>query len=191
MNKRLFVLIITLATVCLAACAGAPQPGTPTAAALPSATPRPTTAINKLGLTGTPVEVDIVSYRLVVDGLVEHPLSLSYEQLLAYPAVSRLMVLECPGVFVDYAEWTGPLLRTILEQAGVRPEAREVVFFDGDPFPYEKRVSLDEALGDNMILAYQVNGQTLPVDQGYPLRLAAGGKLGDVWVKWLFRIEVQ
>jgi DMSO/TMAO reductase YedYZ molybdopterin-dependent catalytic subunit len=135
--------------------------------------------------------VDIAAYRLVVDGLVEKPLSLTYEQLLAYPSVSRLLILECPYVFVDYAEWTGPLLRTILEQAGVRPEAREVVLFDGDPFPYEKRVSLDEALGENMVLAYRVNGQTLPVEHGYPLRLAAGGKLGDVWVKWLFRVEVQ
>jgi len=147
--------------------------------------------VDKLGLTGTPVEVDIATYRLVVDGLVEHPLSLSYDELLAYPAVSQVLRLECPGFFVNWAEWAGPLLRTVLEQAGVKPGASSVKFYDGDEYPYTRTLPLEQALRDDTLLVHTVNGVTLPVVHGYPVRLAVGSELGDYWVKWLFRIEVQ
>ncbi len=173
--------------------AGESTPGT-TPASQPTALPTPTrelTPIEALGKTGSPVQIDISTYRLSVDGLVEHLLLLSYDDLLALPAVSRVPRLECPGFFVDYAEWTGPLVRTILEQAGVQSGAVEVEFFDGHEQPYQKILTLEEALADDTYLAYQVNGQTLPVEHGYPLRLVAGSKLGSYWVKWLVRIEVR
>jgi DMSO/TMAO reductase YedYZ molybdopterin-dependent catalytic subunit len=144
-----------------------------------------------LGLTGTAIEVDIESYRLVVDGLVERPLSLTYDELLSYPTVTQVPRLECPGVFVNYAEWTGPLVRTLLEQAGVRPEAAEVDFYDGSEYPYRKTLTLEEALRDDTYLAHTVYGETLPVEHGYPVRLVAGSKLGSYWVKWVFHIEVK
>jgi DMSO/TMAO reductase YedYZ molybdopterin-dependent catalytic subunit len=147
--------------------------------------------VDKLGLTGTPIEVDIKTYRLVVDGLVERPLSLSYAELLAYPTVSQVLKLDCPGFFVDYAEWSGPLVRTLLEEAGVKPEATAVEFSEGGDYPYSKTLTLEEARRDDTLLAYQVNGVTLPVEHGYPVRLAVGSELGSYWVKWLFRIEVQ
>lgn len=152
---------------------------------------RTLTPVDKLGLTGTPVEVDITTYRLVVEGFVERPLYLTYDELLAYLAVSQVLTLECPGFFVDYAEWTGPLVRTILEEAGVKAGAQEVVFSAGDDGAYQKRLTLDEALADDTLLAYKVNGVTLPREHGYPVRLAVGSKLGSYWVKWLFRIEVR
>ncbi len=151
----------------------------------------PLTPLEDLGVTGTPIEVDIESYRLVVDGLVERPLSLSYDDLLAYPAVTQVQRLDCPGFFVNYAEWTGPLVRAILDEAGVKSEASEVQFYDGSRLPYSARLSLDEALSEDTFLAYQVYGQALPKEHGYPVRLVAGGKLGNVWVKWLFRIELK
>lgn len=159
-----------------------PMPGSPTP---------PLTPLEDLGVTGTPVEVDINAYRLVVDGLVEQPLSLSYDDILAYPAVTQVLRLDCPGFFVDYAEWTGPLVRTILNEAGVKPEASGVQFYDGSEYPYSARLTLEEALGEDTLLAYQVYGQVLPEEHGYPVRLAAGSKLGSSWVKWLFRIEVK
>ncbi len=164
-------------------------PPTEGPAAAPTAIPL--TPVDKLGLTGTPVEVDIATYRLVVDGLVERPLSLSYDELMAYPAMSRVLRLECPGFFVDWAEWTGPLLRTVLEEAGVKPEATTVKFYDGDEYPYTRTLPLEQALRDDTLLVHTVNGVTLPVEHGYPVRLAVGSELGDYWVKWLFRIEVQ
>jgi DMSO/TMAO reductase YedYZ molybdopterin-dependent catalytic subunit len=155
------------------------------------ATTPPLTPLEDLGVTGTPIEVDVDSYRLVVDGLVEQPLSLGYDDLLAYPAVTQVLRLDCPGFFVDYAEWTGPLVSSILNEAGVKPEASEVQFYDGGKYPYSARLSLEEALSDDTFLAYQVYGQTLPEEHGYPVRLVVGSKLGSSWVKWLFRIEVK
>lgn len=154
-------------------------------------TPPPLTALEDLGVTGTPVEVDIQSWRLVVDGLVEHPLSLSYEQLLALPTVTQVPRLDCPGFFVDYAEWTGPLVRTVLEHAGLKPEAQQVWFFDGSQFPYERALPLDEALQDDAFLAHTLYGQPLPLQHGYPVRLVVSSRLGSYWVKWLVHIEVR
>jgi DMSO/TMAO reductase YedYZ molybdopterin-dependent catalytic subunit len=164
----------------------APQPS-PTG----EATPPPLTALQDLGLTGTLIEVDIQSWRLVVDGLVENPLSMSYEELLALPTVTQAPRLECPGFFVDYAEWTGPLVKTILEEAGLKPEASDVWFSDGSEFPYQRSLPLDQALGDDTFVAHTVYGQPLPPQHGYPVRLVAGSRLGSYWVKWLFHIEVR
>jgi DMSO/TMAO reductase YedYZ molybdopterin-dependent catalytic subunit len=204
-----FLLVTIILPALVAGCAtnaSAPTALPPTEASTPAAsapsptegpTPAPTpssmplTPVDKLGRTGTPVKVDIEKYRLVVDGLVEHPLSLSYDELLAYPAVSEVLTLVCPGFFTDYAEWTGPVVRTLLEQAGVKPGASQVVFYDGGSTPYQQTLALETALLDDTLLAYKVNGVTLPVEHGYPVRLAVGSELGSYWVKWLFRIEVQ
>ena len=204
MNSLARLILITIALVLLVAgCASPlPTPITPTANPQTAAAwPQPAstsaseastlTPIEELGKTGTPIKVDIATYRLTVDGLVEHPLSLSYDEILALPSVSQIPRLECPGFFVNYAEWTGPLVRTLLEKAVVKPSASEVEFYDGSKPPYHKPLTLEEALREDTFLAYKVNGQTLPVEHGYPLRLVAGSKLGSYWVKWLFRIEVK
>ena len=193
-NVYRFLLMTIILSAFVAGCAtntDAPTPMPPAEGPAPATAATPLTPLEKLGVTGTPIEVDIATYRLVVDGLVERPLSLSYDELLAYPAVSPLLKLDCPGWFLDYAEWTGPLLRTLLEQAGLKPEATAVAFSDGGDEPYSRTLTLEQALRDDTLLAYEVNGMTLPVEHGYPVRLAVGSELGDYWVKWLFRIEVQ
>jgi DMSO/TMAO reductase YedYZ molybdopterin-dependent catalytic subunit len=189
----LVTMILPALIVGCATNASAPTPLSSTEGPAPTATPTPwpLTPVDKLGRTGTPIDVDIESYRLVVDGLVEHPLSLTYDELLAYPTVSEVLKLDCPGFFIDYAEWTGPLVKTLLDEAGVKPEATAVEFSEGGDYPYNKTLTLETALGDDTLLAYQVNGVTLPVEHGYPVRLAVGSQLGSYWVKWLFRIEVQ
>lgn len=78
-----------------------------------SPTPPLLAPIDALGKTGSPIQVDSATYRLRVDGLVEHPLSLSYAEILALSAVTQVVRLECPGFFVDYAEWSGPLVSTL------------------------------------------------------------------------------
>ena len=164
-----------------------PSRGTPT----PGYAPSVLTAIGDLGRTGRPIDVDIESYRLVVDGLVERPLSLSYDEMLSYPSVTQVPRLECPGLFVNYAEWTGPMVRTLLHVAGVKPEATAVEFSDGSERPYRRTLTLEQALRDDTYLAYEVNGETLPVEHGYPVRLVVGSEQGSYWVKWLFHIEVK
>jgi len=206
------LVVVALLVMSAFACAGAPSrvnlptdataPATEAAVQLsetsspeevvPRATPTPQlTSIENLGRTGTAIVVDIATYRLVVDGLVEQPLYISYDQLLAYPAVTQVPRLECPGFFVNYAEWTGPLVRTLLEQAGIRPGASKVEFSDGSEYPYQATLSPEEALRDDTFLATHVYGQVLPIEHGYPVRLVVGSKLGSAWVKWLFHIEVK
>jgi len=148
----------------------------------------PITPIEDLHPTGRPVEVAIDEYRLVIDGLVEQPLSLTYEELLSRPQVSEVVLLICPGVFWDNAEWTGTPLAPLLEEAGLQEGAKTVKFHALDG--YQSSLSLEEALADGVFLAYQVNGETLPPEHGFPLRLVARGQFGGRWVKWLERIEV-
>jgi DMSO/TMAO reductase YedYZ molybdopterin-dependent catalytic subunit len=148
----------------------------------------PITPVEELNTTGTPVELDINTYRLTVEGLVENPLSLSYEEITAYPNVTEVVLLICPGVFYDNAEWTGAPVADILRQAKVKPEAEKVYFEAAGG--YRQILTIEEAMSDGVFLAYEVNGQPLPLEHGYPFRLVVRGKYGSRWVKWLTRIEV-
>lgn len=147
----------------------------------------PITAVEELHRTGSVQEYDVDTYRLVVDGLVQNPLSFSYEDIVARPQVTELVLLICPGFFWDNAEWTGTPLSLILEEAGVLPEAARVRIVSGS---YSTTLSLEEAAEDGVFLAYEVNGETLPVEHGYPVRLVARHQYGSKWVKWVERIEV-
>lgn len=159
--------------------------------------PRAVTATEDLHFTGSPPEeVDIAAYRLEVAGLVDSPLSLTYEDILAYPTVTEVVLLICPGVFQDNAEWTGVPVWRLLEDAGVRAEATEVVFHavtsPASVFSYTATFPLDEiAENDSIFLAHTVNGETLPLEHGYPLRLVAEDRMGYDWVKWVERLVVE
>jgi DMSO/TMAO reductase YedYZ molybdopterin-dependent catalytic subunit len=148
----------------------------------------PITPVEELHTTGRPVELDISTYQLAVEGLVENPLSLSYEEITAYPNVTEVVLLICPRVFYDNAEWTGVPVADILRQAKVKPEAEKVYFKASGG--YRQSLTIEEAMSDGVFLAYEVNGQPLPPEHGYPLRLVVRGKYGSRWVKWLTHIEV-
>ena len=148
----------------------------------------PITQIEVLGRTGRPQEYDIDTYRLVVDGLVDNPLSLSYEDLLSRSQVTETVLLICPGVFWNNATWTGTPLSLILEEAGVSPEASGVRLVGGDG--YAQTLTVEDATADGVFLAYEVNGETLPSKDGYPIRLVVRHQYGSKWVKWVERIEI-
>jgi len=148
----------------------------------------PITPVEELHHTGQTQEYDIATYRLVVDGLVENPLSLSYEEVLGFPQVKETVLLICPGFFWDNAEWSGTPLSLILEGAGLAADASTVRLLAGDG--YSQKLSLEEATADGVFLAYEVNGEPLPPDHGYPIRLVARHQFGFKWVKWVERIEV-
>jgi DMSO/TMAO reductase YedYZ molybdopterin-dependent catalytic subunit len=162
--------------------------------------PREVTSTEDLHLTGQPPELDIESYRLEIEGLVENPLSLTYEDILAYPTVTEVVRLICPGVFQDNAEWTGVPVWVLLEEAGIKPEATEVVFQamasttlgSGTSLPYTSRIPLEEIVqNDSIFLAHTVNGEILPLEHGYPIRLVAKDRFGYDWVKWVERLIVE
>jgi sulfoxide reductase catalytic subunit YedY len=148
----------------------------------------PVTLVEELHRTGRTQEYDIDAYRLVVDGLVDDPLSLTYQDLLGRPQVTETVLLICPGFFWDNAEWTGTPLSLILEEAGLAADASTVRLTAGDG--YSQKLSLEEAMADGVFLAYEVNGETLPPDHGYPVRLVARHQFGSKWVKWVERIEI-
>lgn len=149
----------------------------------------PITPVEELHITGAAPEVNIEDYRLVVDGLVETPLSLTYEAILDYPTVTEVVLLVCPGFFTDNAEWTGVPVTTLLAEAGIRPEANEVTFHALGS-EYRVVLPLNVVQQDGVFLAYTVNGQVLPAKHGYPLRLVVRGNYGYDWIKWVKRIEI-
>jgi DMSO/TMAO reductase YedYZ molybdopterin-dependent catalytic subunit len=151
----------------------------------------PITPVEGLHLTGVAPQVDIEQYRLVVDGLVEKPLALTYESLLSYPYVTEVVLLICPGFFVDNAQWTGLPVSALLGEAGVKPGASGVIFHDLSSYSYTQILTLETVQEPGVFLAYKVNGEVLPVEHGYPLRLVVKGRHGSAWVKWVGRIEVR
>jgi DMSO/TMAO reductase YedYZ molybdopterin-dependent catalytic subunit len=134
-------------------------------------------------------EKDISAFRLRVDGLVNLPLSLTYESILQYPAVTQKVELVCPGVFETNRDWTGVQLATLLQDAEVKTEASKVVFTASDG--YHMALPIVEAQQEGVFVAYQVNGGTLSVDDGYPVRLVASQREGAYWVRQLVHIEVE
>ncbi len=148
----------------------------------------PITPVEGIGITATPPDLDISNYVLSVDGLVKTPLSLSYQELLRRPAITEVLLLVCPGFFGANPEWSGVPVSALLSEAGVMPEAAHVTVhaIDGDRQAFE----LGDMQSEGVFLAYQVDGQTLPKEHGYPVRLVVKGMYGAFWVKWVSRIEV-
>lgn len=158
--------------------------------------------------------VDPSTWRLTIGGTVARPLSFALDQLKALPAVTRQVTLECAGngrarltprpisqpwLFeaVGNAEWTGTPLRPLLEAAGPLPNAVEVVFTGldrgvqaGIEQQYERSLSLADASSDDVLLAYAINGQPLPPQHGFPVRVIVPGWYGMTHVKWLRSITV-
>ncbi len=163
--------------------------------------------------------LDLRSWRLKIEGLVDHPSEISYDDLLNLPSRTVIMALECAGnsrIFltpkvsglqwelgaVGNAEWTGVPLAAVLERAGVRAGAVELVLEGADEgeikkepqspgkIRYARSLPLEKALQADVILAYQMNRMQLPTSLGFPVRAIVPGWYGMASVKWLTRIVV-
>lgn len=160
--------------------------------------------------------LDLATWRLSVGGCVERPLSLSLQDLRNLPAETRPVTLECAGNgrslldppvegekwefgAVSTAEWTGVPLVELLNRIGVKPDAGEVLFrgadggsVEGRPqsISFERSLALDLARDRGVLLAYAMNGEPLPIQHGYPVRLIVPGWYAVASVKWLTEIEV-
>jgi DMSO/TMAO reductase YedYZ molybdopterin-dependent catalytic subunit len=160
-------------------------------------------------------DVDPATYRLEITGLVEKPRTLTLDEIKALPRADQLMTLECsgngasPGFMgaVYNSKWTGTPLAPILKECGIKPEAIEVVFIGHDhkeetlrkgtprettfDVPFGRSLSLTDALGMNLLLAWERNGEPIAKANGAPLRLIVPGWYGIANVKWLRRIELR
>lgn len=151
--------------------------------------------------------VDVAQWRLAVDGLVERPLELDYDALMALPATEVTAVLECFGNPVEpevatrrvgNVVWRGVPLAHLLERAGVRPEARYVCpeGLDSGSFAnvhsdrYVKDLPLARALEPDVLVAWAMNGAPLTPEHGFPARVFVPGYFGTNAVKWLSRITL-
>ncbi|HEY2929353.1 sulfite oxidase [Piscinibacter sp.] len=160
--------------------------------------------------------LDPATFRLTVGGLVERPLSLSLRDLHNMRSQALVVTLECAGngrtLFeppidgekwdlgaVSTAEWSGVPLAEVLDRAGVRSSAREVLFRGADggtlaghpgPVRFERSLPLDQARDAEGLLAYAMNGEALPIQHGHPLRLVVPDWYAVASVKWLTDIEL-
>ena len=146
-------------------------------------------------------------HTLVIHGMVKQPLKFSMSDLMRYPSVSKFYFLECSGNgLTDWtkaasttvqqshgllacAQWTGMPVSALLEEAGVDPAAKWVLFEGADGATHARSIPMDKVLADTLIVWGQ-NGERLRPEQGYPLRVFIPGWEGNVSVKWLRRIKV-
>jgi DMSO/TMAO reductase YedYZ molybdopterin-dependent catalytic subunit len=141
-----------------------------------------------LHVTGKAQTIDLASYRLEIDGMVDYPLKLSYDDLRCMPKIEVRTTIVCKGNFEDTAVWAGASLQYILELVGVQPQAENIRLVGADG--YRPSVSLEDAMSGRAFLAYEWEKQPVPILHGFPLRAAFPGLLGANWVKWLIKIEV-
>ena len=131
-------------------------------------------------------------WRLTVGGLVAHPLSLSMENLRKLPQRTQVTRHDCVEGWSAIGEWTGPQLATILDGAGLLPQARFIVFRCADNLygsDYYESIDLDDAYHPQTIIAHALNGEPLPERNGAPLRLRVERQLGYKHAKYLTGIE--
>ncbi|HEY9133639.1 MAG TPA: molybdopterin-dependent oxidoreductase [Dyella sp.] len=164
--------------------------------------------------SGLPLSVDPTAFRLQIHGQVERPLQLTLSELksLGNP-VELIAINQCSGNSRGHfsprvnggqlhhgamgnARWTGVPLKRVLDAAGVRAGAKQVVFdgLDRPPLPngpdFIKALDVDHARDGEVMIAWSMNGEDLPLLNGYPLRLIVPGYYGTYWVKHLNDIEV-
>jgi DMSO/TMAO reductase YedYZ molybdopterin-dependent catalytic subunit len=159
----------------------------------------PTFRVNGSAYPGTDdykrlVDGNFGAYRLVVEGLVHHPLSFSLADLRKLPARTQITRHDCVEGWSAIGQWTGVQLGLLLKAAALAPGARYVVFrcaddMGGGYFYYES-IDLADAFHPQTILAYALNGQPLPVAHGAPIRLRVERQLGYKQAKYVMRIQV-
>ena len=150
--------------------------------------------------------VDPNKFRLMIHGLVEKPIVLTLDQLKKYPSESRIHFLECPANgaaewkgpqfnslqfvkgMMSNSEWTGVRLKTILDELGLKPEAKWMLAEGSDGSEMGRSIPVEKVLDDAMVVWGQ-NGEALRPEQGYPVRLLLPGWEANLCVKWLKRLE--
>jgi sulfane dehydrogenase subunit SoxC len=156
---------------------------------------------------GGAARINPVDHRLMIHGLVDKPLILTMDDIKRLPRVNRVHFLECAANsgmewrgaqlngcqfthgMVHNVMYTGVSLKSILDEAGIKPTAKWLQLEGADASAMNRSLPLDKALADCM-LAFKMNGEALHEGHGYPLRAVIPGWQGNLWVKWIRRIEV-
>ena len=152
-------------------------------------------------------DVDPAKYRLMINGLVDTPIVFTLQDLMRFPRENKVYFLECAANsgmewrgaqlngcqfthgMIHNVMYTGVPLRYILETAGVKTNGKWIMPEGGDASAMTRSIPIEKAM-DDCLVAFKMNGEALRPEQGYPVRLVVPGWEGNMWVKWLRRIEV-
>lgn len=153
-------------------------------------------------------DINPETHQLVIHGMVKKPLQFAMNDLMRYPSVSKFHFLECSGNtltdwvrnasttvqqshgLVSCCQWTGIQASWLLDEAGLEPEAKWLLFEGADGSGHIRSIPIEKVL-DDVLLVYAQNGEMLRPEQGYPLRAFIPGWEGNVNIKWLRRIKVS
>jgi DMSO/TMAO reductase YedYZ molybdopterin-dependent catalytic subunit len=146
----------------------------------------------RIDIDTRPPAIDESTWELEVAGLFDNPRNLTLDDLLVYPAVTQPITLSCisnpiGGSLIGTSNWTGARLRDVLKDLRLRPEAQELAIKATDGF-YES-VAMEDLMDPRTLLVYGMNGDTLPVAHGFPLRIYIPNRYGMKQPKWITHIE--
>jgi len=137
-----------------------------------------------------PQNVDNETYTLTVTGLVNNEPEYTYNDVISdYQLYKKVVTLNCVEGWRVTILWEGILLKDMLADAEVTPEANTVIFYAYDG--YSTSLPLDYIVDNNILMAYKMNNVTLPPERGYPFQLVAESKWGYKWIKWITTIELS
>ncbi|TDB38134.1 MAG: oxidoreductase [Actinobacteria bacterium] len=137
-----------------------------------------------------PQVVDAATYRLAITGLVDTPKEYTYSQVTSdHAAYEKVVQLDCVEGWSVRVLWSGVLVNDLIQEAGAKSTANTVIFRAADG--YSTSLPLTYIRDNDILLAYKMNGVTLPTERGFPFQLVAQDKWGYKWIKWVTEIELS
>ena len=135
-----------------------------------------------------PQYIDIASYSLKVTGLVDNPTSFTYDEVIGQNQhYKKVVTLRCVEGWQVTILWEGVMLKELLADVGIKPEATVIIFHAYDGYTTSFPVSF--IMENDILMAFKMNDVTLPPERGYPFQLVAESKWGYKWIKWITEIE--
>jgi len=137
-----------------------------------------------------PQNVDINSYRLTITGLVNSSKTYTYDDVVnTYQRYEKAVTLHCVEGWDVTILWEGVLVKDLLNEAGIDPSAKVVIFYAYDG--YSTSLPLNFIVDKDILMAYKMNGLVLPPERGFPFQLVAESKYGYKWIKWITKVELS
>lgn len=133
--------------------------------------------------------IDKNTYKLEVAGLISSPVAYNYDDILKLPHYQKVVTLNCVEGWSVKVLWEGVLIKELLKNLKIKPEAKTIIFYAADG--YSTSFPLDYILNNNIIMANKMNGVVLPPERGFPFQLVAEQKWGYKWIKWITKIELS
>jgi DMSO/TMAO reductase YedYZ molybdopterin-dependent catalytic subunit len=191
MKRNAIVLALLVISIVLAACSPSASPqelGTTEIREYQGENLSSINAFRENSIRG-PQHISLDDYQLEIIGLVEKPLSLTYEEVLDRDQYSKVVTLYCVEGWDATILWEGVLIESLIDQAGVKDGAVTIIFHAEDG--YTSALPLDFVRDKDILLAYKMNNVVLPPERGFPFQVVAESKWGYKWVKWVTKIELS